>query len=211
MGTSSQISISSDRMWVDRLIYLGKCYYFSRYMISTKNRLHFLDGIRGIASSIVVITHFFAAFFPYSIYGLTVGLTGVQHNALEDWLLYTPLRIVVSGKFPVIIFFLMSGYVLSCKHLNNNRDRRAILGDGIKRYVRLGIPLFVSCSLSFLLYFSGLYTHQTLGGLTGSQWLSGYTMSEDGKFITFLSTMILRLFKHADAYRTHLTSLGSLN
>ncbi|MCB9988463.1 MAG: acyltransferase family protein [Rhodospirillales bacterium] len=67
-------------------------------------RFHGLDSLRGIAALVVVFNHF---------YGVIPALA-----SSENWLFsYTPLHTLIAGRQAVIIFFVLSGFVLSLPYV----------------------------------------------------------------------------------------------
>lgn len=111
-----------------------------------------LEGLRGIASLAVVFSHCFYTFFPY----LQTGLATDMRAAWESLLLNSPVRVFYNGTFAVSVFFVMSGYVLSRKYFRDY-DANALREAAAKRYLRLGIPVFASIMLSFLLMRAHLF------------------------------------------------------
>jgi peptidoglycan/LPS O-acetylase OafA/YrhL len=67
-------------------------------------RVNHLDGLRGIAALTVVVFHYLSAFVP--------ALTPDQ-TANPYWLSDTPLAVVFNGPFAVVVFFVLSGFVVS--------------------------------------------------------------------------------------------------
>ncbi|CAN7713192.1 acyltransferase [Paenibacillus sp. LjRoot153] len=91
-----------------------------------------LDSLRGLAASSVLLSHLI---FP-SFY-------------LIDKIKNTPLHIFWAGHEAVILFFLLSGFVLSLPFHNNKKTRyRDYL---VKRICRIYIPYIASIILSILL------------------------------------------------------------
>ncbi len=73
-------------------------------MLDRKQRLDYLDGIRGVAAFIVVIYHFVCAYVP--------SIATDQYTKpllLAD----TPVNLFYNGPFAVIIFFTLSGFVVT--------------------------------------------------------------------------------------------------
>ncbi|WP_353063953.1 acyltransferase [Tunturibacter psychrotolerans] len=100
-------------------------------------RFHELDSLRGIAA-LTVVLHHFSRILPDKVFHL---------------LIRTPLRLLVAGHQAVILFFLLSGFVLTLPYKKKNRlDYGPFL---LKRVCRIYLPylgalaLAVLCDLSF--------------------------------------------------------------
>lgn len=101
-----------------------------------RNRLAELDGLRGIAALVVVLSHL---------------LIGVFRARCPDYLLpseHLSLFPIYYGSLYVGIFFVLSGDVLS-KRYWENRSMHAIASMALKRYCRLMIPV-LGCALIVL-------------------------------------------------------------
>lgn len=70
-------------------------------------RIRYLDSLRGIAAFCVLIHHFIGGF----------GLPG-----LPLWLLHSPLGFIVDGVAAVVLFFVISGFVLSYKAFSDIKN-----------------------------------------------------------------------------------------
>lgn len=124
-------------------------------MESYKNRDYSLDGIRGIACLIVFISHFMQFFLP------SVFVKGQYDHFGESRISETPLNIIYNGHFAVMIFFVLSGMVLSMPFFNG-KNNDWFLKSLLKRYPRLSIPAFFSTILSFfLMYFIGFHQQES--------------------------------------------------
>ena len=80
----------------------------------TKSRMHSLDGLRGVAALVVVVHHLLLT-LPWFADRVGLGQLGTKgqftfswHNLFE----YTPLHILYGGTEAVVIFFVLSGFVL---------------------------------------------------------------------------------------------------
>ena len=75
--------------------------------LTTPSRDHALDGIRGIACLIVLISHFMQFFLP------SVFVQNQIDHYGEKYISETPFNILYNGHFAVMLFFVLSGMVLS--------------------------------------------------------------------------------------------------
>lgn len=147
-----------------------------------------LEGLRGLASLIVFFAHFLAAFKPVAIFGS-------DQTSNLGFFYKTPLGLITAGNFAVCLFFIMSGYVLSIKHFTKKTKNSEIQGDALKRYIRLGLPLFATCFLSFLISRYNFYYNNQVSILTGNDWFRDYFSKLENKgYLVFFQEMILKLF-----------------
>ncbi len=109
-----------------------------------------LESLRGVAALIVVVDHSINMFAPNIRWTNVDGLLG----AIRKFVAWTPLSLIYSGIPAVWIFFLLSGFVLSIKALNNQDGLEPLINGASKRYFRLMIPIMcaaiVFCGMSFV-------------------------------------------------------------
>ena len=99
--------------------------------MSTSTRINELDSLRGIAALAVFILHL-KLIFP--------------DNTLSDIITFSPLRIFIAGQEAVILFFVLSGFVLSLPYHNGkNIPYSKYL---TRRICRIYIPYIVAVALS---------------------------------------------------------------
>lgn len=124
-------------------------------------RLHstsYLDGLRGLAALLVVINHIVSQYFSYLSTGF--GAPGDNYRLLQ----LPILRIVYTGRFMVLIFFGISGYVLSHKALGLMRQHqpatllKSLSSSVFRRWMRLMLPAIASSFISLLIVMSGMGT-----------------------------------------------------
>ena len=122
-------------------------------------RLQHLDGLRGIAALTVVVFHYLSAFVP--------ALTPDQ-TANPYWLSDTLLAVLFNGPFAVIVFFVLSGFVVSkAAHSHGPLPLTIFL-----RYFRLTIPMLFSVLIAWLLLTVFPIEATKLASITGTPWLS---------------------------------------
>lgn len=102
------------------------------------NRIAALDSVRGIAALIVVFWHCFN------------WMSEAAHMQM-GWLVLTPLRILINGEGAVVIFFVLSGFVLALPYFRvPSPDYRRFM---LKRFCRIGIPYYAAVLMALGLYF----------------------------------------------------------
>src|ERR1700722_1634970 len=94
-------------------------------LIPDAKRVLFVDGMRGIASVIVVFYHTLLSFYP----AVLVFDTQYSHssNLFEKKLTLTIFNLLYSGSFAVCMFFVISGYALSYSFFKNKNTRVQII------------------------------------------------------------------------------------
>jgi peptidoglycan/LPS O-acetylase OafA/YrhL len=131
-----------------------------------------VDGLRGLAAVTVFFSHFLLAFFPGGLIRMHPGVAGAGATfGLAERIISIPfLSLLWNGRFSVCIFFVLSGYVLTKAYVERG-DPEILRSMAVRRYFRLGIPVFFSVLLAIsLMVFVG-YGSETTVGLTHSAWL----------------------------------------
>ncbi|MEI6557371.1 MAG: acyltransferase [Rhodospirillaceae bacterium] len=116
-------------------------------------RLGHLDGIRGGAAFSVFVCHFIQTFLPHIYY----TDRSESHGLWEDQFATSPFNIIVNGNFAVCLFFVLSGYVLSCRYLADG-DLDLLRRLAIKRYLRLMLPTLGAVLVAWLILAAGGYS-----------------------------------------------------
>lgn len=118
------------------------------------------EGLRGIASLNVLLSHYFACFFPILMNSNYPGIFPAAPQTGWGWnLVQFPLfNIFYNGHFAVMVFFVLSGYVLTLP-VRQRGDHGAIQRRFWGRYLRLNLPVMASILLSWALLSGGFYLH----------------------------------------------------
>ncbi|MGO4593558.1 acyltransferase family protein [Leifsonia sp. 2TAF2] len=106
-----------------------------------------LDGLRGVASLVVIGYH--ALLVVPAISALYVDKVNPAAFSLEWWLFHTPLRLLFAGHEAVLVFFVLSGFVLTLPFLKRPPTGRSTLAYYGRRIVRLYVPVWASVALAF--------------------------------------------------------------
>jgi len=124
-------------------------------------RIHGLDSIRGIAALIVVFNHF---------YNVVPFLKTDNH-----WLFnFTPVYWLIAGRFAVILFFMLSGFVLALPYFQLKEQSYSQYIT--KRICRIYLPFMVAVILASVLC-HGFAEPRPLWALGNTDWSQPVTMN----------------------------------
>jgi peptidoglycan/LPS O-acetylase OafA/YrhL len=132
------------------------------------DRLPALDGLRGVAAMVVLLSHVVEA----GAGGLsaTLALDAGDPGGLAHWLMRTPLAVFWAGPELVIVFFVLSGLVLTRGALRRPVPPAAFLAG---RALRLYLPAWLSLApAALLIVLVPRVTGLAPGGV--GFWLDGY-------------------------------------
>lgn len=109
-------------------------------------RLRSLDGLRGVAAAVVVVHHALLMHPEFSDAYKVQG--GPVEPTLVAWIMtYTPLHLLWAGGEAVIVFFVLSGLVLTLPALRAGFSWPAYY---VKRLLRLYLPILAGVSFAAL-------------------------------------------------------------
>lgn len=159
------------------------------------NRVHGLEGMRGLAAFWVFTHHFLLIFYPEFHFG--------EHSWLNH---------IFNAELAVTWFFVHSGFVLSwkTKNLTGTEYKLAIIDQSLRRYLRLLPPVLFSILLTYLVLKLGANYSDQYAPLVGSSWL--------GRYLNFGPNILEALyqsffgvyfqFKSATTYNPNLWTIG---
>jgi peptidoglycan/LPS O-acetylase OafA/YrhL len=130
-----------------------------------------LDGLRGVAALSVVICHGFLT-------SAALADAYISHGRGSGWahiLTYTPLHIVWAGREAVVVFFVLSGVVLTLPRLRPQAESWFVYYP--KRMLRLYLPVIGAVVLS-VLFVVGVGRDNN----TASWWMNTHTRPSAGQF-----------------------------
>ena len=107
-------------------------------------RIESLDSLRGVAALIVVIFHCLTSYVIF--YN---GNNHIFENKAMEVITITPLKILWAGNEAVLLFFVLSGFVLSLPVFNGKTQLYSAYI--VKRFFRIYIPYLVIMLVSTLL------------------------------------------------------------
>ena len=74
-----------------------------------KDKIDSVDGVRGLACLMVILSHLSLIFFPY----VFSGRVSEMRSDIEYYIYHSPLTFFYSGTSAVFIFFTLSGFILT--------------------------------------------------------------------------------------------------
>ncbi|MCD8198514.1 MAG: acyltransferase [Lachnospiraceae bacterium] len=137
-----------------------------------REKLVYLDGIRGLGCAIVFLCHFVYAFY-YGMYQYQEAACHLPGN-FDIVIGKSPLNLFFNGNTAVRLFLVLSGYLL-CRNYFLSSDKRALGKSTLRRYPRLMPPILVVNLFIFILMTLGLYQNGAAAALAGSEeWFAGF-------------------------------------
>lgn len=121
------------------------------------DRLYFLDGLRGWAALMVVLSHLLVFFIAHTA------------TAYQGWYWAFPS----DGNLAVFIFFVLSGFALSIGYIQTGQSS-IITSLCLRRYLRLTVPILCASLLAYLLHVTHLFVNVDAGTMSGNGWLTGF-------------------------------------
>ena len=125
-------------------------------------RIEIFDGMRGLASVIVMIFHMAV----WTVYGYSANEYKVFANSFWWVVTQTPLKLIWGGNEAVLVFYIIGGFVLARPYLNGRKlDFKPFI---IKRWIRLMLPYVLVIAVTVILIaLFGAWKHDTID-LSGS-------------------------------------------
>ncbi|MDI1361131.1 acyltransferase [Methylotenera sp.] len=140
-------------------------------------RINEVDGIRGWAAFLVLLFHAFGEMLKFAVPAV--------HFA---W--FAPF---LAGDIAVAIFFILSGDALSSGFFAGGGER-AIDRLLVRRYLRLTIPIFMSCLLTYLIMATGLDFHMKAAEILQRQDWLGQFLQFNQSLLGFLRYSIIGVY-----------------
>jgi len=167
-------------------------------------KLGALQTIRGLGALIVVFAHLAAVFPPVMV----PGNTPEARRAAELLLGQFPVSVLVSGRFAVSMFFVLSGFVLSARYLGPRpAGSTELCGAIAKRAARLWPMVIASVLFSTVLGRLGLTRHVEAAAFTGAEWLVTQTYWNQG-WVRIGMQVIAHPFTAGVAFNPPLWTIG---
>src|ERR1700733_5961474 len=114
------------------------------------SRVTSLDSVRGLAALTVVVCHYLI---------LLAGTPFAEH--VSPWLAYPPLSLFKTAYGAVVLFFVLSGYVLALS-LRSESNTPSWSGFAVRRFCRIWPPYAATILISFAIGHAALQADSVL-------------------------------------------------
>ena len=151
------------------------------------SKITYLDGLRGLAACVVVVSHFFQVFAP----SVFEGKTEIEHFAFEPFAARTPINLLFNGNFSVCLFFVLSGYVLSYRYFRT-KESLPVYASALRRYFRLAVPAVLSVVFAYLVIVFGIGYYDDIQSTTLSSMPDPFIAS--GSFLVMIQEAFYHTF-----------------
>jgi peptidoglycan/LPS O-acetylase OafA/YrhL len=174
-------------------------------MEKTTNKVAYLDGIRGVAALSVFLHHYLMVFYS-SVYSLDPAASHLHNMEINYG--QSLLSVLSGGYFPVCVFFVLSGYVLSRKYfLTNNTE--VLVSSAYRRFIRLYVPVAFTMILAFLLIKFGLFYNVPASRIQHSEsWLGSMWTFPEPFHRLLMCLRVSTMFQGDNAFDTTLWTMS---
>lgn len=159
------------------------------------DRVHGLEGMRGIAAFWVYTHHFLLIFYPAFYFG--------EHTWLNH---------ILNSDLAVSWFFVHSGFVLAWKsrNLDGESYKKHLLDQSLRRYFRLLPPVIFSILATYIMMKSGLVFNNAYSKVVNSVWLGRYLNFEPDLFEALRQSLysVYFNFNSTTTYDPNLWTIG---
>ncbi|MEY8689904.1 MAG: acyltransferase family protein [Leptothrix sp. (in: b-proteobacteria)] len=159
-----------------------------------RDRVAYIDGIRGWAAVVVLLFHLFWETFGARFPEFRAG----------------PMKLFLNGPLAVYVFFVLSGDALATPFVMH-RDPEFLARTVARRYFRLTVPILLSCTMVWLLMALSLNFNRAAGAVLGRQdWLGGFLNFEPSlaKMFSYVLIGVFQEYHVETAYNPFLWTMS---
>jgi peptidoglycan/LPS O-acetylase OafA/YrhL len=181
-------------------------------MSSASHKIQELEGLRGVASLVVVISHLRLTFFASPSSQLSNPFENFPSPLKQFFVGFVESFQFHYGNLAVWIFWVLSAYVLSIRFFilcdsGEVLKAQQYLSEAVfRRYPRLAIPVVASVLFAFTLHYFGFMRNIQLANLFGSPYAHGWLASYynfDPNLIKAIKSAFWETFFHYSKHTTY--------
>ncbi len=155
--------------------------------ISPSEKLHYLDGIRGLMALNVIIAHFTIVFYPET----QLQYFAENTDSILKIFASSPLSVFVNGNAAVQYFFVLTGFLVARSSFLRPLGHDQILRRSVNRYLRLLPMVVVTTVFTYLTMCLGLQFHLDINPLLPNQnFLPVYCNFEPSVFNLLINSFV---------------------
>lgn len=162
-----------------------------------KEKLKFLDGIRGIMALNVILNHLVVVYYPQMYYQPFAEKIGGGLSLFA----YTPLSILINGNIAVQYFFVLTGFLVARSFcLKRDISWKLLPEKSVNRYLRLLPLVFLAVLFTYLSMEFGWQAHQSIVDLATNGGFLSDNCNFDATFGNFLKDAFFSSFMKGSQY-----------
>lgn len=128
-------------------------------VVSGKNKLQYLDGMRGLMAINVILCHFVCVYFPQMYFEATAK----ESLGVLSLFATTPLTAAVNGNIAVMYFMALTGFLVGMRTFTKrSRGIRAFVKKSISRYTRLLPVVLLATLATYMMMVCNLQKHLSI-------------------------------------------------
>lgn len=136
-----------------------------------KERIDYIDGIKGLCGIWIVLFHYLLAFAPFGFIGWCSGIKSSE--CFSYYFQNFPYSILTNCSFPLYLFFAIISFLPAIKFFKEGKNQ-SIKKQAVVRYFRFA-PLIVATALiGYIIYALNLYENKQVGLLLNNSWISAF-------------------------------------
>lgn len=153
----------------------------------TTNKMHYLDGMRGLMAINVILCHFVCVYYPQMYF----RNNAVQDSGFLSLFATTPLSATVNGNIAVMYFMALTGFLVGMSTFTKKSQGIGLfVKKSISRYTRLLPIIFVSTLVTHIMMVFNLQKHLLItDGLVNTAFLQDY-----GNFSPDFKSLVINIF-----------------
>ena len=165
-------------------------------MSENKNRIEWIDGLRGLLTIWIMCFHYSIAFINKGFVGFASNYP--QEEFLNIYISNLPFSIFINSSFPLYLLMVLIGFIPAYKYFKDHKEE-SIIRQAKKRYLRFMIPTFLSFTVCFIIYHAGLLLHFKAGEVMNVKWLQSI-MIVDHSFLNLLYEGLILAYVKGSQY-----------
>jgi peptidoglycan/LPS O-acetylase OafA/YrhL len=159
-----------------------------------ENRLHYLDGMRGWAALVVLLSHLFR--------NLLLPYDSINSVSFQYIMYRSPIYIMFQSAMAVKAFFIISGFSLSYGYFKT-KDCGLLKKMAIFRFFRLGIPMLFSAIFAYIFIVINANHNQEAAQILNSKWLMKLYNFDVSLFDAIYGTLTYHLTGFGESYNKY--------